>query len=94
MDKEDKEILSTNCRLTCGKRSTLPLDQFFQPDLEKEKERKRKKIQILKRECPTSLQISRRSDRRFPARQEAKLLNTARATRGHRFWGVSTNSGR
>ena len=53
---EDKKILSTNCRLTCGKRSTLPLDQFSQLDLEKEKEReKEKKIQILERECPTSL---------------------------------------
>ena len=55
MDKEDKEILSTNCRLACGKRSTLPLDQFSQPDLEKEKEREKEKIQILDRECPTSL---------------------------------------
>ena len=43
MDKEDKEILSTNCRLTCGKRSTLLLDQFSQPDLEKEKEREKEK---------------------------------------------------
>ena len=43
MNKEDKEILSTNCRLTCGKRSTLPLDQFSQPDLEKEKEREKEK---------------------------------------------------
>ena len=43
MDKEDKEILSTNCRLTCGKRSTLPLDQFSQPDLEKEKKREKEK---------------------------------------------------
>ena len=41
MDKEDKEILSTNCRLTCGKRSTLPLDQFSQPDLHKEKEKEK-----------------------------------------------------
>ena len=40
---ENKEILSTNCRLTCGKRSTLPLDQFSQPDLEKEKEREKEK---------------------------------------------------
>ena len=40
MDKEDKEILSTNCRRTCGKRSTLLLDQFSQPNLEKEKEKK------------------------------------------------------
>ena len=54
--KEDKEILSTNCRLTCSKISTLPRDQFSQPDLEKEKEReKEKKIQILERECQTSL---------------------------------------
>ena len=41
--KEDNEILSTNCRLTCGKRSTLPLDQFSQSDLEKEKEREKEK---------------------------------------------------
>ena len=44
--KEDKEILSTNCRLTCGKRSTLPRDQFSQPDLEKEKEREKEKKYI------------------------------------------------
>ena len=43
MDKEDKKILSTNCRMTCGKRSTLPLNQFSQPDLEKEKEREKEK---------------------------------------------------
>ena len=42
-DKEDKEILPTNCKLTCDKRSTLPLDQFSQPDLEKEKEREKEK---------------------------------------------------
>ena len=41
--KEDKEILSTDCRLTCGKRSALPIDQFSQPDLEKEKERQKEK---------------------------------------------------
>ena len=28
------------------------------------------------------------------ARQEAKLIPTARATRGYRYWRVSTNSGR
>ena len=36
----------------------------------------------------------RRSNRWFPARQEVKLLPTERATRGYRFRGVSTNSGR
>ena len=38
----------------------------------------------------TSLYISRRSDRRFSSEQEAKLIYAARATRGHRFCGVST----
>ena len=45
---------------------------------------------FLERESATSLQISRLSDRRFASGQEAKLFYAARATRGHRFWGVST----
>ena len=38
----------------------------------------------------TSLLISRRLDRRFASGQEVKLFYVARATRGHRFYGVPT----
>ena len=38
----------------------------------------------------SSLQICDRSDRRFSMEQEAKLIYSARATRGHRFGGVPT----
>ena len=48
------------------------------------------KIRFLERECATSLQISRLSDRRFASGQKAKLFYTARATHGHLFCGVST----
>ena len=61
---------------------------------ERPNEKEREKRGILEREALPSLLNSRRSDRRFPARQEAKLLPTARAKCGYRFWGVSTNSGR
>ena len=45
---------------------------------------------VLEREIPTSLYISRLSDRRFSSGQEAKLVYAIKATRGHRFCGVST----
>ena len=45
------------------------------------------------RERETSLEIFRLSDRWFSSGQEAKLFYAARATRGHWFWGVSTNPG-
>ena len=48
------------------------------------------KFQILEREGVPSLYISSRSDRWFSTEQEAKLFYAARATRGHRFGGVST----
>ena len=47
-------------------------------------------FKILERERVTSLQISRRSDRRFSTEQESKSIYAARATRGHRFGGVLT----
>ena len=47
-------------------------------------------FQILERERVTSLNISRRSDRRFASGQKVKLFYAARATRGHRFGGVPT----
>ena len=47
-------------------------------------------IRFLERERVTSLYISLRSDRRFSTEQEAKLFYAARATRGHRFYGVPT----
>ena len=46
-------------------------------------------FEVLERERATSLYISRRSDRRFSTKQEAKSIYAARATRGHRFDGVS-----
>ena len=48
------------------------------------------KIIFLESEGATSLYISRLSDRRFASGQEAKLFYAARATRVHRFCGVST----
>ena len=45
---------------------------------------------VLERESPTSLYISRLLDRRFSSGQEAKLVYATKATRGHRFCGVST----
>ena len=59
-----------------------------------ERERKRKEERSLKREALPSLYISRRSVRQIPARQEAKLIPTVRATRGYRYCGVLTNFGR
>ena len=47
-------------------------------------------FEVLERKRATSLQIFRRSDRRFSTEQEAKLIYAARATCGHRFGGVST----
>ena len=47
---------------------------------------KREKREVfLERETLPFLYNSRRSDRRSSTSQEAKLLYTARATRGHRF---------
>ena len=46
------------------------------------KERGKRKEGSLEREALPSLQVSRRLVRRIPARQEAKLIPTARATRG------------
>ena len=45
---------------------------------------------ILEREGVPSLLDSGRSDRRFSMEQEVKLFYAAKATRGHRFGGVST----
>ena len=41
----------------------------------------------------TSLYVFWRLAQQTPARQEAKLVYAARATRGHRFCGVSTTPG-
>ena len=49
--------------------------------------------QILERESPTYLKISRRSGRQFSSEQEEKLAYATRAMRGHRFCGVSTTPG-
>ena len=40
-------------------------------------------IQILERECVSSLYISHRLDRRFSTEQKAKSIYAARAMRGH-----------
>ena len=48
---------------------------------------------FLKREALPYLRNSRWLDRRFPVRQEAKFLPTARATRGYLFCGVLTTPG-
>ena len=70
---------------------TILLTKLTQPVWVREKkqtvDRREKKSGILEREALPSLYNSWRSDCRFPARQEAKLLPTARATRGYRFWG-------
>ena len=47
---------------------------------------------FLEREGVASLYDLSRSDRRISSGQEGKLLYAARATRGHQFLGVSTNS--
>ena len=47
--------------------------------------RERESVGFLKRETLPSLKNFRRSDRRAPTRQEAKLLPTARTTRGYQF---------
>ena len=47
-----------------------------------ERERKREEERALEREALPSLYISRRSVRQIPARHEAKLIPTAKATRG------------
>ena len=46
-------------------------------------------FEILERES-VPYQIFGHSDRRFSMEQEAKSIYAARATRGHRFGGVST----
>ena len=47
--------------------------------------RERENVGFLEREALPSLYNFRRSDRRAPTRQEAKLLPTARATLGYQF---------
>ena len=47
-------------------------------------------FEFLERERVTSLLISRRSDRRFLSKQEAKSVYAARAIRGPLFGGVPT----
>ena len=61
---------------------------------ERPNENEREKRAILGREALLSFKDSRRSDRRFPARQEAKLLPMARTTCGYQFRGVLTSSGK
>ena len=56
--------------------------------------RERESVGFLEREALPSLYNSWRSDCRLPMRQGAKLLPTARTTRGYQFRGVSTNSGK
>ena len=50
-------------------------------------------MRILERESIPSLYISRRSVCQIPARQEVKLIPTARAMCGYRYCGVSTTPG-
>ena len=57
-------------------------------EIEREKKEERERMGFLEIEALPSLLISWRSDIRFPTRQEAKLLPTARATRGYRFCEV------
>ena len=61
----------------------------FRPDIQQ----LRGETYFRERESPTSLYISRRSDRRFSSEQEEKLVYAVRATRGHRFCGVLTTPG-
>ena len=99
VDKDKGEIPWSNEKWTRGDERTSPLDQVSQISWERKKreERKRREIEkerVLEREAPPSLYDSRRSDRRIPTRQGARLLSTARTTRGYQFRGVSTNSGK
>ena len=87
----------SNEKWTRGNERTSSLDQVFQPGLggkeEREKEqteRDREREGFRERGSTFSLKFPAIG----PARQEAKLLPTARTTRGYQSWGVSTNSGR
>ena len=71
---------------------TILLTQLDPTSLGEEKVGKRKreeKERVLEREILPSLYIFRRSVRRIQVRQNAKLIPTARATRGYRYCGVS-----
>ena len=65
-------------------------------DGRKEKSRKKEeeKKRVLERETPPSLKISRRSDRRFQAKQDEEFILTARASHRDRSWGVLTKTQR
>ena len=89
MDKESYQPMKIRHVASEGTKGELSSPFFMDPTMEKGRADFFKNGGFLERKCNFSLDFSA-SDHRFASGQETKLFYVARATRGHRFCGVST----